>query len=115
MRHPETARLATAAFEASGCDTHPRFIALFGEGVIGLRTFRGWLKGEQPAAPIARLLLREFVGGWRPTLLPDGLFEIGGKIMFECKSCGASTELSCDVEEFDPDMAYCGGSPRCLP
>lgn len=66
--HPETARLATEAYAASGCKTHPEFVALFGDAV-GLRTFRGWLKGEQPAAPLAQLMLREFIAGWRPTCL----------------------------------------------
>lgn len=67
MKHPDTARLAQEAFVASGVKTHPQFIALFGEGVIGLRTFRAWLKGEQPAAPLAQLVLREFKLGWRPS------------------------------------------------
>lgn len=65
MKHPDTAALARQAFEASGCKSHPEFIALFG-GAIGLRTFRGWLNGEQPAMPLAQLVLREFVAGWRP-------------------------------------------------
>lgn len=66
--HPETQRLATEAYGASGCRTHADFCALFG-GALGLRTFRGWLKGEQPAAPLAQLMLREFVAGWRPSQL----------------------------------------------
>lgn len=64
--HPETERLAREAYEASGCKTHPEFVAIFGDA-IGLRTFRGWLKGEQPAAPVAQLMLREFIAGWRPS------------------------------------------------
>lgn len=67
MKHPDTAALAQAAFDASGCEKHEQFIAIFGEGTIGLRTFRGWLKGEQPAMPLAQLVLREFAAGWRPT------------------------------------------------
>jgi hypothetical protein len=39
------------------------------EVAVGLRTFRGWLKGEQPAAPLAQLMLREFIAGWRPRLI----------------------------------------------
>lgn len=66
IKHPETAKMATEAFAASGCRYHPEFIAIF-QGAIGLRTFRAWLKGEQPAAPIAALMLREYVNGWRPT------------------------------------------------
>lgn len=117
MRDPETSQLANAAFTVSGCKSHPQFVALFGEGAIGLRTFRGWLKGEQPAAPLAKLVLREFIAGWRPTLpaLPEGVFELGGKMMFTCRTCDQAVELHCDLSEFDPEMAYCGGSPRCLP
>jgi hypothetical protein len=63
---PETKRLATEAYAASGCSTHPEFVKLFGDAV-GLRTFRGWLAGDQPAAPLAQLMLREFVAGWRPS------------------------------------------------
>lgn len=65
-KHPETRIIATAAYEASGCKTHGAFCALFGDAV-GVRTFRGWLAGEQPAAPLAQLMLREFIAGWRPT------------------------------------------------
>lgn len=67
MKHPDTAALARSAFDASGAKSHPEFIGLFG-GAIGLRTFRGWLAGEQPAAPLAQLVLREFVAGWRPAV-----------------------------------------------
>lgn len=66
MKHPATADLAERAYKASGKTSHPEFVALFG-GAVGLRTFRGWLAGEQPAAPIAQLMLREFIAGWRPT------------------------------------------------
>lgn len=65
---PKTAALAKAAYDASGCKTHPEFVKLFGDA-ISLRSFRGWLAGEVPAAPVAQLLLREFVNGWRPTCL----------------------------------------------
>lgn len=65
-KHPETAKLARDAFVASECQTHGQFVALFGDA-IGLRTFRGWLKGDQPAMPLAQLMLREFIAGWRPT------------------------------------------------
>lgn len=70
-KHAETERLAQAAYAASGCKTHPEFVALFGDAV-GLRTLRGWLKGEQPAAPLAQLMLREFIAGWRPTEVRRG-------------------------------------------
>ncbi|APZ81830.1 hypothetical protein vBEliSR6L_65 [Erythrobacter phage vB_EliS_R6L] len=65
-KHPETADLARRAYEASGSRTHPEFVKLFG-GAISLRSFRAWLAGEVPAAPLAQLMLREFVAGWRPT------------------------------------------------
>lgn len=68
VKHPETADLAKQAYDASGCKTHREFVALFG-GAIGLRTFRGWLAGEQPAQPLAALMLREFVAGWRPSCI----------------------------------------------
>lgn len=64
-KHIATADLAKRAYEASGCKTHPEFIGLFA-GAISLRSFRAWLAGEVPAAPIAQLLLREFADGWRP-------------------------------------------------
>lgn len=66
MKHPETAALAKAAFESSGCKTQTAFAALFGDA-LGLRTFRAWIVGEVPAAPMAQLMLREFVAGWRPS------------------------------------------------
>lgn len=66
--YPETVDLAKRAYEASGCATHPQFVALFG-GAISLRSFRGWLAGENPAAPLAQLVLREFIAGWRPSCI----------------------------------------------
>lgn len=62
---PVSKQLALDAFAASGCKTHPEFVKLFGDA-IGLRTFRGWLEGQR-AAPIAQLVLREFIAGWRPS------------------------------------------------
>jgi hypothetical protein len=51
------------------------------------------------------------------TMLPDGLWESDGKIMATCRGCDRSYEYPCDPDEdgFDPDMSYCGGSPRCCP
>lgn len=63
---PETKLLAGEAYRRSGCATHQKFCDLFGDAV-GLRTFRGWLNGEQPATPLAHLMLREFIAGWRPS------------------------------------------------
>ncbi len=34
---------------------------------------------------------------------------------FRCVSCEEDTPLECTPEEFDPDMHYCGRSPRCCP
>lgn len=50
-----------------------------------------------------------------PPELPEGLFERGGRLFYDCLACGNATELDCDLDEFDPAVAYCGGSPRCLP
>lgn len=66
VKHPETQRIATAAYQASGCKTHREFCSLFGDAV-GVRTFRGWIAGEHLAPPLVQLILREFVAGWRPT------------------------------------------------
>ena len=63
---PETERLAREAYRLSGCKSHPEFVALLG-GSVGLRTFRGWLTGEQPATPLALFVLRQVIGGWRPS------------------------------------------------
>ena len=67
------------------------------------RRLRGRMKVER------RAFLR------RDASLPDGLFEVDGGLVFECRSCGADTDFDGHAHEFSPDMAYCGGSPRCLP
>lgn len=46
---------------------------------------------------------------------PEGVFERDGKLMFVCRSCDQAVPLECDLTEYDPEVAYCGGSPRCLP
>ena len=46
---------------------------------------------------------------------PDGVWERDGQMMFQCRSCGEAFPLECDLAEYDPEVAYCGGSPRCLP
>lgn len=66
VKHPETARLAQEAYALSGAATHQQFCDIFGDA-IGLRTFRDWLKGNFPAQPLAQLVLREFINGWRPS------------------------------------------------
>lgn len=50
-----------------------------------------------------------------PPELPEGLWERAGRLFYTCLACERATELHCEPEEFDPDQAYCGGSPRCLP
>ncbi len=47
--------------------------------------------------------------------LPEGLWERDGKLFYECRSCERAVPLECEPWEFDPEVAYCGGSPRCLP
>lgn len=44
--------------------------------------------------------------------LPDGLYVI---LMARCRSCGKRYEHDGDIEDFDEDYSYCGGSPRCIP
>lgn len=68
--HAESRRLAREAFEASGCKTDGEFVALFGDA-MGLRTFRGWKEGQR-ATPLAQLMLREFIAGWRPSKVVSG-------------------------------------------
>lgn len=49
--------------------------------------------------------------------LPDGLFEKGGRLMFQCRVCEADTEWPEEPGLFeigDPGNV-CGGSPRCCP
>lgn len=46
--------------------------------------------------------------------LPEGVWERRGQLVFDCRACGQTVPLECDLDEFDPQVAYCGGSPRCL-
>lgn len=32
-----------------------------------------------------------------------------------CRACEKAYDLPCELSQFDPDMSYCGGSPRCCP
>lgn len=32
-----------------------------------------------------------------------------------CRVCGEVSEIYCEPHEFDPEMHYCGRSPRCCP
>lgn len=47
--------------------------------------------------------------------LPDGVYELDGYFSVRCRSCDKLYELPCELGEFDSDMSYCGGSPRCCP
>lgn len=50
-----------------------------------------------------------------PPELPEGLWERDGVLMCECRVCERAMPAECEPEDFDPSMAYCGGSPRCCP
>jgi hypothetical protein len=50
-----------------------------------------------------------------PPELPEGVWPRGDVLMCECRVCERAMPIECEPEEFDPDMAYCGGSPRCCP
>jgi hypothetical protein len=45
-------------------------------------------------------------------VLPDDV-----RIRFEvpCRMCGRRYEFLVEIELYDPDTSYCGGSPRCYP
>lgn len=38
-----------------------------------------------------------------------------GELLVTCGVCEFEYELPCDVDEFDQNFSYCGGSPRCCP
>lgn len=33
----------------------------------------------------------------------------------KCRACGIVYDIPCDLSEFNLNMSYCGGSPRCCP
>ncbi len=35
--------------------------------------------------------------------------------VYPCRGCQEDCDINCEPDEFDPDMHYCGGSPRCCP
>ena len=47
--------------------------------------------------------------------LPEGLWAHDGMVFYICLACEQPRALDVDPNEFDPEMAYCGQSPRCLP
>ena len=51
----------------------------------------------------------------RETEFPEGVYEKNGVLMYTCRSCEQSIVLEVDLDEYDYESAYCGGSPRCLP
>lgn len=94
-----------------------------GEIPIGWRSIR--IEGREPFFPVDVRVppppMRGRMVAYVPPAppppdLPDGLWERSdGRLMYECIGCGRATELLVEADEFDPDVAYCGGSPRCLP
>jgi hypothetical protein len=75
-------------------------------GSLSKRAFRRW-RGKRRAYWKAALSA--------PPELPNGVFERSGQLFYTCLSCGETVPVECDLDEFDPAVAYCGGSPRCLP
>lgn len=65
MDYPESARLATEAFQATGVKRHPDFCALT-KGAVTLRSFRRWLGGHGPVDEMTRQYLLLIKSGWRP-------------------------------------------------
>lgn len=63
MKYPETAALAKAAFERSGCNTHREFADLI---CAGRRSFARWITGEGEARDISAMVLRNVAAGWMP-------------------------------------------------
>lgn len=63
--------LAREAYRLSGCKTHREFLAIF-DGAIKPRTFADWVGGTSNVAPLAQLMLREFIAGWRPRTTKGG-------------------------------------------
>lgn len=47
--------------------------------------------------------------------LPDGVWESKGVLMCECCVCEQAMPIECEPEDFNPNMAYCGGAPLCCP
>lgn len=47
--------------------------------------------------------------------MDDVVNEFPGIFTVKCRSCEEMYELPCNLSEFNADMSYCGGSPRCCP
>jgi hypothetical protein len=70
-----------------------------------MKPFDQWVM-EDPTTPLHQ----------KP-MLPEGLWEDKrGVIMAQCRVCERWYAYGGDPEDgFDPNMSYCGGSPRCCP
>lgn len=78
---------------------------------VYLRLMRGFM---------TKRAFRRWRARWRAKVrvmpdYPEGVWERDGVLMFECRSCHNFFPLECDLAEYDPEVAYCGGNPRCLP
>lgn len=49
------------------------------------------------------------------TPLPEGLHRLPTGLAYDCCRCGERVPFEGEIEDYSPDTAYCGGSPRCLP
>ena len=45
----------------------------------------------------------------------DGYEDADGFYSYPCRSCGELHQIEYDLEDFDPDMHYCGSGPHCCP
>lgn len=59
---PET--LAKQAYRASGCRTIEEFRQMLGG--VGRRSVCRWLAGEGPTGPLADMVFRNIIAGWKP-------------------------------------------------
>lgn len=51
-----------------------------------------------------------------PKELPPGIVKSDdGSYLALCCVCDGWYELPCELDEFDADTSYCGGSSRCCP
>lgn len=44
--------------------------------------------------------------------LPEGLYL---RVTATCRACDCDYDYDGDLDDFDPDMSYCGRSYRCCP
>lgn len=59
------------------------------------------------------------ISEWERVNLHEAIMYNDGRYVASCVRCGELTEVYCSPyvfdDEFDPDMHYCGRSPRCCP